>query len=532
MPAERTIEADEEFPIPPIAASPITGYVGSLSWGGLNKFSLGSKYVIADAESDELINWMPQLSSFQQVPGPGPILATFPAPVIWFTNEVLNGNSYFFALCTNGGLYQASTSGTVTTIGTGFSTVVNQVDIANWQGTQMMFCDVSQSKIFSWNGSVLTTVFSGQPASFIAVYSGRLWMANNLVITWTNAGTNNSLGGDSGSYQITDAECTDPILGMFDFQGSLYVGGSHWWKTINNLVDVGNPPVLTFQQPTLEAQIGIISKWGVIPFGAYLYFANLNGIWQLSGASPTKISTQLDGFFQNLVTSGTTFSAGYATVLNKPCIFWQVQWGGDNNFTVFGYTIDQLWFRVIPVTGSGVGVAKWITGAVALASTGNQAILYGCDGTNVYNMFGSTIATVTSTWNSKIWDFYSKLRYDMFTNVAIQLVIFGQATITVTEITNEGMVGGPAQNPAGPQTYSFSPSLGQWINALNAVGNWINSASVQGGWEGTVSVFFVYLQAVVPFQDRGMGINMVVQSAGCVFQELVISYRKMLVGKG
>ena len=484
MPSQRTIEADEEWQVPPIAQSPITGYIGAISWGALNKFSLSSRLTISDVEQDELINWMPQLSSFQQVPGPGPLIATLAASLIWSYTDILNGNLYTYYLCSDGKLYQVSNGGTIVTVGTGFTTTPNSCDITSWQGTFMLICDSGQSKTFSWSGSVLTTIaaLTGTPANFICAYSGRLWLANGLVITWTNAGTYNSLGGDSGSFIITDHGCTNPVLGMFNCQGSLYLGGSNWWKTINNLVDVGTPAVLTFQQPTLTSQIGMINKWGVILWGAYLYFANLNGFWQLSGATPTKISGVLDGFFQNIVSAGSSFSAAYGVVLNKPCIFWQVQWGGDNNFTVFGYSVDLMWFRVIPVTGSGTGVCKWISGAVSSAITNNQSIVYYSDGTNIYNLFGSSTASVTSQFNTKLWSFYSLLRYDMFTNAAIQMVIFGAATITIAEVGSDNIVIGPKQGGGGGSlTYNFNPNVGQWINGAGVIGNWINGPSVAQG---------------------------------------------------
>lgn len=532
MPRIRTSEADEEWAIPPLATSPVSGYVGSISWGGLNKFSLGSRLIIADAEADELINWLPQLSCFQQVPAPGTVIATLASALIWGYTDILNGNLFTYYLCTNGTLYQVSTGGAIVTVGTGFSTGTNQVDIANWQGTQMMICDQVQQKVFSWNGTTLTTIFTAQPEQFVAVYAGRLWMANGLNITWTAAGTNNSLAGDSGTFTITDSGCVNPVLGMFNAQGSLYLAGSNWWKTINNLVDTGAPAVLTFQQPTLQTQIGIINKWSVLLYGSDIYFATINGFWRLSGAAPSKISGVLDGFFENIVTAGSSFSVAYGVVLNKPCVFWQVQWGGDNNYTVFGYTIDQLWFRVIPVTGSGTGVAKWITGAVSSAITSNQSIVYYSDGTNIYNLFGSTTAMVTSTYNSKLWDFYSKLRFDTFTNLAVQMVIAGSTTITLSELNSFGVVSGPAQAPAGPLTYTYNPGVGNWVNGAGQVGQWVNGVGTSGSWVGGVSQFYLLQQAQVPFEERNMGINLVVTSAQAILQAIIINYRKMEVSKG
>src|SRR5271165_205918 len=310
MPVERSVGRDEELQIPPIGVSPITGVPGATNWGGLNKFNIASRQVIADVECDELINWIPQLSAFQQAPAAGPAIGTWPAPPIWQYTDYLNGNLFTWALCTDTHVYQMSTTGVVTSLGVGFAVAANSCDIANWQGTQIMISDLVAQKIYSWNGSVLNTVFAGQPEAFIAVYSNRLWMANGLVITWTNANTNNSLGGDSGTFTITDGRCANPVIGMRDFNGSLYVFGSNWIKTIFGLSDQGTPPVLAFSQPTLESQVSIINKWSIIEYGGSLFFANFDGFWQLNGSFPVKLSAALDGFFQNL-DSSSTFTGGY-----------------------------------------------------------------------------------------------------------------------------------------------------------------------------------------------------------------------------
>jgi hypothetical protein len=530
VPTGKTVGKDEEFQVPPIGVSPITGAPNAINWGGLNKFNVGSRQVIADVEADELINWLPQLSAFQQVPAPGAAIGTWPTPPIWMYTDILNGNLFTWALCTDGHIYQMSTTGTRTDLGSGFSVNANSCDIANWQGTQIMISDLAAQKIYSWNGSVLTTVFSSQPEAFIAVYSNRLWMANGLTITWTNANTNNSLAGDSGSYTITDGRCANAIIGMRDFNGSLYVFGSNWIKTIFGLQTQGSPAALTFSQPTLESQVSIINKWSIIEYGGSLFFANLDGFWQLNAVFPSKISAALDGFFQNLDPS-SSFTGSYATIWNMPCILWAVKWNGDLNYTVFGFTLNQQWFRIIPATGSGAGVAKMISGSVSSAVTQNKPITYFTDGLSLFNLFGAPASSVTSTFNSKIWDFGSKISFDVFTNAAVQLVVFGPATVTISEVGSGGIVQGPA-SPAAPVALSYNPSTGGWVNNAFQHGQWVNNASTHGNWDGTASAFYVLSQAVVPFQDRNMGLNITVTSAKAVLQSIIISYRKSQATKG
>jgi hypothetical protein len=539
MPVSRTEGRDEEFQIPATAQSPITGVTAAANWGALNKFNSASRQQIGDAEADELINFLPQLQALQQVPGPSSAFSTLPSPVIWDYCEILNGNLLSFHLCTNGTIYQVNEAGTQTIVGTGFSTGTNQVDIAMWQGTQTLISDVVQQKIFSWNGSILTTLLSSQPASFIEVYSGRLWGANGPTVWWTNAGTNNSLSGDAGAYSIADGQCANPVIALQDFGGSLYVFGSNWIKTINSLNDVGSPAVLTFQQPLLTAQVSIINKWSIMPYGTELFFANAYGIWRLEGAVPVKISAALDGFFVNLQTANCSWTAAYGQVLAMPCLFWQACWAGDGANTIFGYTANQQWFRVIPnapTGGTGTGSAARIFGCVSSAITNNLPVVHYTDGTNLYTLFGAPSAPVTSTFNSKLWSFYSILAFDMFTEFGVQFVINTSTTLTIQELDSNSTLSGPngAFGISAPtsQSYSYNPNVGAWVNNAQVNGLWINAANVSGNWSGSAKQQYVLEQAVIPFQERNMGVNLTFVSAGLVLQAMVVGYRKMLASKG
>lgn len=540
MPVEKTTGRDEEWPIPQVAQSPITGAVGALSWGALNKPGIATRNVIGDAEADELVNWFPLLYCWQQVPAPGANIATLASPMIWSYSDILNGNLFAWYLCQNGHIYQVSVpGGTITDLGGGFSTAANSCDCVSWQGTALLISDFVAQKIYSWNGSVLTTLLTSQPANYIAVYAGRLWLAKGLAISWTAAGTNNSFGGDSGTYLVTDGHNVNPIIGMIDYAGSLYIFGSNWIKTINSLADTGSPPVLTFQQVTTQAQVSIINKWSVVLYGGQLYFANSLGFWVLNGNIPVKISQPLDGFFQN-IDPNSSFSAAYGQIYSTPCIFWACRWLGDGDYTVFGYTVNQQWFRVVATPGLGAapGACQFITGVVSSATVNNVPVILGCDGTGIFNLFGSTTAPVTSQYNSKTWDILSKLTFDKFTSVALQLFIQSQTTITIAEIGSNGQIQGPAQQAPsgsgiGSQSYTYNPALGNFINQFGVQGPAINNTAITGQMQGVLAQpFYVLNQSVVPFEDRNISINVTVTGSRTVLQALVLTYRKSQAAKG
>jgi hypothetical protein len=519
-------DRDREWAVPPQGISGLTGVEGTLSWGAIDKFSQQSRWSIGTVESDDEINWVPQLGAKLQTPGNGATISTLPATIIWKTSLFLNGAVYLFALCTDGKVYQVSTAGVQVIVGTGFTTS-GTVDIDSWQGTQIMLSDSAAQKVFSWNGTVLTTVFTAQPVQFIRVWSGRLWMGFNSTIQWTNANTNNSLAGDSGSYLITDGNCGNPILGFQDFPAGLYVYGSNWWKTISNLVDQGNPAVLTFQQSTLQGTVGPINKWSVILIGATVYFANTAGFWTLNGAQPVQISSpNLNGFFANLDTSSnSSFSSAYGLINSTPCVFWQARYLGDtqvpSSYTVFGYTLGtNLWFRFVQ------GTIKWVTSMVSSAITNSSPTVWGCDGTNIFQLFTNTTTAITSTYNSKLWDFGSGLDYDSVLSIAITLIITSTTTVTIGQLdeSNRVKLTSPVQ--------TFTPSIGQWVNAAGTVGQWVNAVGTAGNWQGSATAVYALAQVDGLGRCRCFALNISVNGIGCSLVGLVISYRSTMAGKG
>jgi hypothetical protein len=162
--------------------------------------------------------------------------------------------------------------------------------------------------------------------------------------------------------------------------------------------------------------------------------------------------------------------------------------------------------------------------------TNNRPITYYSDGTHYYDLFGGG-SLVTSQFNSKIFDFNSKLSVDWFTNVALQLIITQPTTLTVCEINSAGAICGPGQ-PAACSTITYPLSVGDWYNNTGTVGRWFNAAGVAGDWQSTSTTMFILAQFVVPFQERGLGLNITLSSKGAVFQAIVISYRRMQQAKG
>ena len=525
-PANAKGKADHplELVIPPNGISGVTGVMGTLNWGGLNKFSQGSRWGIGDVDSDDEYNWLPMGGAKLMIPGNSAPIDTLPAAIIWQTALYYASGVYIFSMCANGTLYQDSAGGSRITVQTGLTTT-GIVDIAVWQSTLVIFSDSAAQKVYSWNGTAVTTVFSTQPVQYITIFGGRLWMCNGSTVQWTAGGTCNSLSGDSGNYVVTDASCSNPIIGAFDFPGGLYVMGANWIKTFTNFNDIGQPAVLTFNQNTLEGTIGPLNKWSVVCVGSVIYFGNNAGYWSINGSTPTQASGPwLNGFFSGFDYTRTSLSAAYGIINATPCVFFQAYYLGDPNvaagYRVFGFTLtNQQWFSY------AAGTIKWITGIASSFNANNNPVVWGCDGTNIFTLFTNTSSTITAQYNSKLWSLGSALDFDHILSVAVILIINGMTTCTINQIDETNTVGTTF-------TQTQSPNLGQLQNNFGVLGNGINNSGVQGQFEGTVSQLYWLVQADGIGRCRCFGLNLTVQGQSVNLVGIIVSYHHTSAGIG
>lgn len=594
--APREVHQMKQFVIPPVGTSPITGIQGTINWGGINRPDARSRWVINDADLDDLINVLPQGVQLQQVPYLGTTIATLASTVVWMQSFILAGVPYLYCLCQNGHIYQVSTTGVVTDIyaattytetgnlSTGLATITalasvsnlfvgegvsgtfipvgtkilsiqppNQItmtanatnnataelitfqpplfsvsppcDITDWETTQIIITDPSAQAIYSWSGSAFAVVFGSQPATSIAVFGNRLWMANGLTITWTQGATYNSLTGDAGSGVITDEDTASNIIHMYAVTGSLLIFGSSWIKSISGLNDVGSPALLTFSLVTIAQGAGLIpgDPYAIYAFSNLVYFANAYGIWQLSGSALVKISIGLDGFFQNLNLANTSFSTGYGEIYGTPCLFWQAYYNGDNNvaagYTLFAATLQAgqptQWFRVVQ------GTITYIASIPAWSGS-NIPVVYGTDGTNIFPLFTNTSTAYAFTIDTKIWDIAgSKIDYHTWDALALFCPLSSQTTISIQTI---GTLGSPIGSTLGQTSPAANTFI--WTYGSGQTFVWTYGAGLTFVWTGGLAFNYNIFQYKIGFDSRGLGLNITGTGVGTILQSILIGYRE------
>jgi hypothetical protein len=480
--------------------------------GGISKEQAISRWVVDPNSFDDLVNFLPTGNMLQQIPGNGPVFSTLPSPAVWISAQTLNAATFIFALCANGAIYQTSLGG-VRTIVTGPGTVSVNTDIANWQGTTILFTDLNASKIYSWDGASFATVFSNQPAQFITVFNSRLWMAYQATVTFTAGGTFNSLGGDSGSFAITDADCPPPIRCLIPFGGNLFIGGYSWWQTVGGLFDSGSPAVLQFSKTTLTDEAGVYSKWSAIGYGYSLYYASLYGVWSLLGAQPQFISDPVGYFFQGAVVPGSSYSAAYGQILGVPCLMWQIL-VSDGTYRVIGQTIQSngngLWFTV-----STSNIA-FITYGID-QSNGQQKVWATDTGGSLFQLFGGT-GNVTSSLRTPLWSFGSRIRYKSILRVGHEVVVTGNASMQV-------IVQDQDLNQFTPLLSSVSPTTTfNWTNG-GAAFQWTNTSDLFN-WT-TRQTQYTLMDYDMPITCVKVGMNTTITAVGAAILSSEVEYQEL-----
>jgi hypothetical protein len=481
--------------------------------GGIDKTSGVARWFISDTAYDELINAMPLGPLLQQVPPPGAVIATLPSPVIWMSAQVLNQALYLFSLCTNGAIYQTSLGGSVTTV-TPPGTMSANCDIANWQGTQIIFSDLNAAKVYAWNGSVFSTVFSSQPAAFITVYSNRLWLANQSTITFTAGGTYNNLGGDGGSFLITEMDCPPPIRMLAPYGGNLYVAGYNWIRIYGGLYDTGQPAVLQFQTSTLTDEAGLINKWSFLPAGYAVYYSSLYGIWGLLGSQPIDVSDPITGFFQNLGVANSSFSAAWGQILGVWVLCWNVFYASDSTYRIMCLVYNpnaqtQLWFSL------NQGNIAFITYGVD--QTNGQQKIFGVDTAGkIYQICGGT-GNVTSKINTKLWCFGTRIREKTIIRAGVELIASFSSTVALTAVDE-------SLNTYTPDLQSTNPTLAFiWYNPT-ATFAWSNAGPFT--WS-TLGPQYKLMEFDLPITVKRLGLNLTLTGSAAAIGAFAVEYTEL-----
>lgn len=158
----------------------------------------------------------------------------------------------------------------------------------------------------------------------IAVYSGRVWLAQTNVITYT--GTGASYGGvgyddfltadASGSTTLQDTDLIHQVTALRALNNYLFIFGDASVKQIGNISVVST--TTNFTITTLSSDQGTVYPDSILSYNRLVLFSNTVGVFAVFGSSVEKISDDMDGVFR-LIDFTQKPNAAVADINNIHC---------------------------------------------------------------------------------------------------------------------------------------------------------------------------------------------------------------------
>jgi hypothetical protein len=188
-----------------------------------------------------------------------------------------------------------------------------------------------------------------------------------------------------------------------------------------------------------------------------------------------------------------------------PCMMWQLDWTLDSlGGEVYIYTNEKQWTR------ASIGTAvTWITDTV-VQSNGLQTA-FGTDGTHIFQLFNNASPTVTSTYQTKLWNGGHPVMEKHGEYVGISMVFTG-ATTVATQVVDEN------QDVQVTNSQTFAATI-NWVNNLGQPVTWQNNSSGIVTWSG-LSIVFKIVQFAIPFFFKAFGLNVTVTGSGSTMMNI------------
>jgi hypothetical protein len=315
----------------------------------------------------------------------------------------------------------------------------------------------------------LTVISASVKGTTIASYAGRVWIGNLRTIQFTDVASYTSFAGAGGSLTITDSYLHYAITSLYAANGFLYIFGDDSIDTLSNVQVVSS--VTTFSRVNITSSIGTSFPQSVFPYYRSIMFANSYGIYSLSGATPQKVSDDLDGFF-NATNFVGGLVAGSVSIFGEFCMCWTLRIV-DNWTTLYGSNITRTllvcflkgkWFLHYPGFD--------ITAIASIPVAGSVQIMH-CFSTGstpkLYEFFAASNTTLLGFLQTKLWDGGEPMldKEVLMAGVGPLISASVNRTVTVTTDNEYGSQFVPAVNNVVTTSINFINNSGQQIQFQN-----------------------------------------------------------------
>lgn len=359
----------------------------------------------------------------------------------------------FIVIGADGSLWQVTPGGMATTMA-GPGTVTALADVAVWQGVRILIVDPTTG-YFSWDGTTFTTLDATKVGTSLAVFAGRVWIANARTVQVTDAGSYSVfVGGSAFSFVITDEAFPGNITRLISSLEQLWMIGSGAINVISNVQVISG--IASYSNTNVLNGIGTVNTKSVIAFYRALALLSKAGIYGVTGVTPQKLSDKLDDLFQKLTITPDT-PAALVTLNELPVLCMLVT-----------YNDPLVPARPLLLCYSQ---GRWFTASQGSLTNVTSVLVngawqaWGTDGTGLYQLFGDASVPVNYTMKSKLYDFGSMVTVKQIYRMMLE---FASTNVVAPTLTIE------TEN--GPQVVTLAMTNEvYWTNALLQQVPWITS---------------------------------------------------------
>jgi hypothetical protein len=448
------------------------------------------------------------------VPAQSAALATLTGESVTgaFTANV-NGSDYHYAFCSSGAAYQVLAISPYTKVQIALAGTFSATGVAaaQWKNAGIVIIDPAKG-YFDWNitaPTALTLIDGATLGTSIATYAGRVWIGSGRTVKFTDVASYNSFAGAGGSFTISDSTLHNAVTQLYTSNNFLYIIGDDSIDILTNVTVAAG--VTSFTRNNVTASVGTNQPFSVFPYYRALVFANSSGFYGLFGASPEKISDDLDKIVQaidfTLPVCGA--QAFINNILSAAFLF-----TFNDTFTpaatrrpVLALMHDKKWW----LASQGTGL-KYL---VYLPLSGVQT-LFAWDTNKLYQLFSDATGAIASRIQTKLWDGGEPILDKQVLRGALGLTYGGQGGQTVTATTD---------NEYGSQPLTVvGSSTVTWLNSSSAAVQWQNSSAENVNFTTTGFVFSSGA-ATTGGHAKYMGLTVTSNNNNLNFNEFALEYK-------
>lgn len=449
------------------------------------------------------------------IPAPSVALQTYAGLTVSYIFPAnISGLDYIFSFYSDGSGYQtlATTPYTKTVVGAAGTFTSGGVAVAQWKNAGIVIID-SANGYMDWNitaPNTLTVIAAGTKGTTICSFAGRVWIGTNRTVSFTDVASYNSFAGAGGSFTISDETLHNNITALFPANNFMYIFGDDSIDVLGNVAVSGG--VTTFTRTNITASIGTTLPNSIVAYYRSILFFNTSGVYSLSGATPVKISDDLDRLVSQINFSAPVSGAQFL-VNNILCAgflftFNDIFTPAATNRTVIAVFFNSKWF----IASQGTGL-RFLTYVPVSGTT----TLFAFDAANLYQLLARPTADINSRIQTKLWSGNEPLLDKQILKVGLGVTYGGAGTQTLAVTTDNEM------QSAAASAIGNLPAI-TWLNATQGVIQWQNAAAQNITF--TISGYLFVPGSAATGGGKYMGTTITSPSNGLTFSLIALQYKK------